>query len=167
VIDTPTGAGHTVIMGFDPFYRAWRESDERLVLNAALYPNGGEVPASEPSAETAAPAPAAVAPAAAPLAKKQLATTVSRKNSRTAKAVSRDVLIRVKRADGAKLKAAVTKAKLSKSVAKKVSYKTTKTTVTLVVKGVRTSDEHARRAWVSRIQNALTKSKVRAIDALL
>jgi hypothetical protein len=167
VIDTPTGSGHAVVMGFDPFYRAWRESDERLVLNAALYPMGAEIAATEPSPATAGPAPAAIAPAAAPEAKKALAKSVSRKNSRTAKAVTRDVLIRVKRADAAKLKAAVKKAKLSKSVAKKVSYRTTRTTVTLVVKGARTSNEHARRAWVSRIQNALTKSKVKAIDALL
>ena len=45
-------------------------------------------------------------------------------------------------AQAPKLKAAVKVAKLSKSVKKKVSYTKTKTTYTLVVKGVRTSDEH-------------------------
>jgi hypothetical protein len=167
VIDTPTGSGHAVVIGYDAFYRAWKESDERIVLNAALYPIGAEEPASAPSAESAGPAPAAVAPAVAPEAKKELVNSVSRGKSKTAERASNDVVIRVKRADGAKLKAAVKTAKLSKSVTKRVSYKTTKTTVTLLVKGVRTSDEHARRAWVSRIQNALAKSKVRPIDALL
>ena len=36
----PTGSGHAVLIGFDAFYRAWKEQDERLVLNAALYPKG-------------------------------------------------------------------------------------------------------------------------------
>ena len=71
--------------------------------------------------------------------------------------------IAVKRADGAKLKAAVKAAKLSKSVKRNVRYTTTKTSVTLIVKGARTSNEHARRAWVSRIQVALSKRKVTPI----
>ena len=71
--------------------------------------------------------------------------------------------IAVKRADGAKLKAAVKAAKLSKAVKRNLRYTTTKTTVTLVVKGARTTNEHARRAWVSRIQVALSHRKVKPI----
>jgi hypothetical protein len=79
----------------------------------------------------------------------------------------RDVRITVKRSDRAKLKAAVKGAKLSKSIKRKLSYKTTKTTVTLVVKGVRTSNEHARKTWVSKITQGLDRRKVRVVSALV
>ncbi len=39
----PYGSGHSVLLGFNPFYRSWKESDERLVLNAALYPKGAQI----------------------------------------------------------------------------------------------------------------------------
>jgi hypothetical protein len=58
-------------------------------------------------------------------------------------------------------------AKLSRSIRKKISYTTSKTTVTLIVKGVRTNDEHARRAWVSRIQNGLKARNVRPIFGIV
>jgi hypothetical protein len=33
--------GYTVLMlGFDPWYRAWTNQEERLVLNAILFPTG-------------------------------------------------------------------------------------------------------------------------------
>jgi len=81
--------------------------------------------------------------------------------------VDRDVRIQVKRADGAKLKAAVKAAKLSKSINKKVKFSTTKKTVTLVIKNVRTSDEHARKSWVSRITHQLDRRKVDPLYALV
>ena len=43
VVDKPTGSGHAVLFGFNPFYRSWKEQDERLVLNAALYPKGAVI----------------------------------------------------------------------------------------------------------------------------
>jgi hypothetical protein len=58
-------------------------------------------------------------------------------------------------------------AKLSKSVKSKVKYTKTKTTYTLVVKGVRTSDEHGRKDWVARVTTALDSLKVRPVSALL
>jgi hypothetical protein len=58
-------------------------------------------------------------------------------------------------------------AKLSKSIQRKVKYTTTKTTVTLTIKGVRTSDEHARKAWVSRLRNGLDRRKVKPLSALV
>ena len=58
-------------------------------------------------------------------------------------------------------------AKLSKSLKKKLKYTTTKTTVTLVVKGVRTTDEHARKTWVSRITQQLDRRKVDPLYALV
>ena len=58
-------------------------------------------------------------------------------------------------------------ARLSKSIRRKIHYATTRKTVTLVVKGVRTSDEHARKTWVSRVTRALERRHVDPIYALL
>ena len=167
IADVPVGAGHVVLIGYDAFYRAWKEQDERFVLNAALYPRGTAQAATEPTAETAAPAPAAVAPAAKALSQAKLAKTVSKDKTTATKTVTRDVLISVKKADSAKLKTAVKAAKLSKAVRRKVSYKSDKKSVTLVVKGARTSDEHARQQWVSRIQKGLAKLKVKPLYGLV
>jgi hypothetical protein len=38
VVDQPFGSGHAIMLGFDPWYRAWTTEEERLVLNAVLYP---------------------------------------------------------------------------------------------------------------------------------
>jgi hypothetical protein len=53
VIDQPFGAGHAVMLGFDPWYRAWTTEEERLVLNSLLYPSGTAVPAGQSSGEAA------------------------------------------------------------------------------------------------------------------
>ena len=58
-------------------------------------------------------------------------------------------------------------ANLSKSLKRKLSYTTTKTSVTLVIKGVRTGDEHARKSWVSRITQGLDRRKVKPLGALV
>jgi hypothetical protein len=94
-------------------------------------------------------------------------TTKARAGVKPAKSSDRDLKIKVKRSDAKKLKAAVKAAKLSKSVKRKLRYTTTKTSVTLVVKGVRTTDEHARKEWVSRIKNGLDRRKVKPIYALV
>ncbi|HWK27141.1 MAG TPA: M14 family zinc carboxypeptidase [Solirubrobacter sp.] len=171
VVDKPTGSGHAVMIGYNPFYRSWKEQDERIALNAALYPKGATIGGTAPTPESAQPAPqlTAIAPAAAPIAKADL-PKVGAKASAPVKAVSRadrDVRIRVKRADGAKLKAAVKAAHLSKSVKRKLRYSTTKSSVTLVIKGVRTSDEHARKTWVGRITKQLDRRKVDPLYALV
>jgi hypothetical protein len=44
VIDQPFGAGHAVMLGFDAWFRAWTTQEERLVLNAVLYPTGTAIP---------------------------------------------------------------------------------------------------------------------------
>ena len=49
VVDVPYGSGRSVLIGFNPFYRSWKEQDERLVLNAALYPKGATLGAPAPS----------------------------------------------------------------------------------------------------------------------
>jgi hypothetical protein len=163
-VDSPSGQGRAVLIGFNPFFRSWKEQDERLVLNAALYPKGATVAAAPPSPASAAPAPAAAEiPAAAPAPKATKVQTAVKKS----KLSDRDLKIQVKRKDGAKLKLAVKRTKLSKSIRKKISYKTTKTTVTLVIKGVRTSNEHAREQWVGELRNQIERRKVKVIYALV
>jgi hypothetical protein len=44
VVDQPFGAGHAIMFGFDPWFRSWTTQEERLVLNALLYPSGVRAP---------------------------------------------------------------------------------------------------------------------------
>ena len=169
-VDTPYGSGHVVALGYNPFYRAWKEEDERLVLNAVLYPKGAALAPSQPTKVTAQPAPAlsAVKAATPALSAKQLRAPDHVTAVRVKGATSdRDVRIEVKRKDAAKLKAAVKAAKLSRQLRKKSRYVTTKRTVTFVIKGVRTQNEHARRAWVGRLRHALDKRQVDPVYALV
>ena len=46
VVDQPFGAGHAILIGFNPWYRMWTMQEERLVLNGVLYPAGPAIPAS-------------------------------------------------------------------------------------------------------------------------
>jgi hypothetical protein len=51
VVDQPFGSGHAIMLGFDPWYRAWTTEEERLVLNGLLYPAGTAIPAGQPASE--------------------------------------------------------------------------------------------------------------------
>ena len=51
VIHQPFGAGHAIMLGFDAWFRAWTTQEERLVLNAVLYPTGSVIPPTSASAE--------------------------------------------------------------------------------------------------------------------
>jgi len=172
VVDTPFGAGHAVVLGFNPYFRAWKEQDERLVLNAVLYPTGAalapslpqspDTPAASGLQQQAAQAPVAgqIAPAAQPLPAAKLPTkapaaAVKAAKKKKAANADRDVRIQVKKADAKKLRAAVKKAHISKSVRRKMRYISRKGSLTLVVKGVRTGDEHTRSTWVSNIKHEL------------
>jgi hypothetical protein len=53
VADVAFGAGHATMLGFNPWYRAWNDSNWRMALNAALYPNGASIPVA-PAAQKAA-----------------------------------------------------------------------------------------------------------------
>jgi hypothetical protein len=164
VVDAASGQGRSVLIGFNPFFRSWKEQDERLVLNAALYPKGAAVTASAPTPASAAPAPEAARIAAAAPAPKATRVQTAVKKSKVS---DRDVKIQVKRKDAAKLKLAVKRTKLSKAIRKKISYRTTKTTVTLVIKGVRTSNEHTREQWVGELRNQIQRRGVKVIYALV
>ena len=56
VIDQPFSAGHAIMLGFDAWFRAWTTQEERVVLNAVLYPTGSAIPAGTTALDrTAAP----------------------------------------------------------------------------------------------------------------
>jgi len=54
VVDQPFGAGHAILLGFDPWYRGWITGEERLFLNGVLYPTGSAIPAGAASASAEA-----------------------------------------------------------------------------------------------------------------
>ena len=105
VVDSPSGAGHAVMLGFNPYYRSWKEQDERLVLNAALYPKGRRCAGrSDAGVRCAGRQGRRHRPRgdSAPRGEAADAGPGPRRQSR----LDRDVRIQVKRADGAKLRAA-------------------------------------------------------------
>jgi hypothetical protein len=160
-----------VALDYNPFYRAWKEEDERLVLNAALYPKGADIAPAGPSPRTARQAPAAVAVrAAAPAIPAAKLRAVVRHPAAVVRNVAnpdRDVRIRVKRADGAKLRKAVRAAKLNRKLRRRTHYVTTRRTVTLVVRKARTNNGHARPVWLSRIQRGLDRRHVTPLFAFV
>jgi len=83
VVDQPFGAGHAVVIGSDPFFRAWNAGAQRLVLNGILYPSGAAVSTSLNrvvlARKTTAAGTATVTAAAKPLPKKALPTVKSRR----------------------------------------------------------------------------------------
>ncbi len=160
VVDAPLGGGHAVLFGFNPFYRSWKEQDERLVLNAILYPAGAALPPSAPRRATAVRAPRRIAPATRPVAAGRLRSVASRP-LKVRNRIDRDVLIRVRRGQVRKLRAAVRAARLGRRLTRRVSYKTTRRTATLRVRRVRRADEHARKPWVDRIMAGLGARGVR------
>ena len=163
VVDQPFGAGHAVMIGHDAFYRAWKESDERIVLNALLYPTGGVKP---PVAGAPRQAPAAPVDAQ-PLPKSTLPAVVSRP-LRKGRATDRDVRIQVARRHATKLRRAVRAARLPKSARKRVHYVKSRRTVTLVVARARTSaNDHRRGEWVRRIMGRLDRRGVKVLNAQL
>ena len=87
---------------------------------------------------------------------------------RKARAGDRDVRIQVARKHAAELKRAVRAAKLPKATRKKVRYVRSGRTLTLVVKGARTSaNDHTRGEWVRRIVGRLDRRGVKVLSAQL
>jgi hypothetical protein len=160
VIDQPFGSGRALLIGVNPFYRAWIDGEERLVGNGILYPTSAPVAPSAPPKLVAA----ATEPATAPIATAKL-PDVKVRPDRGGRNTIRDVRITVKRGQSATLKTVVKQARLSKSLRAKVRYTHTKTTTTLVMRNVRNDDPHARKAWVVRIMDGLAKRKIRALSA--
>ena len=160
MIDQPFGSGRVLLLGTNPFYRAWIDGEERLVGNGILFPLGAPI---APNASAGLVA-AAAEPAAAPIAAAKLPASKLRADT-GGRNTSKDLMIRVKRSQSAALKRAVNGAKLSKRLRVKVRYQNTRTTTTLVMRNVRSDDPHARTTWVVRIMDGLAHRRVRAISA--
>jgi hypothetical protein len=62
--DSTFGAGHSTVLGSNPWYRSWVDIEWRMALNGALYPTGGSIPTDG--------ARRALAPDSEPLAKAEL-----------------------------------------------------------------------------------------------
>jgi hypothetical protein len=165
VVDQPIGAGHAVMMAFDPFFRAWKEQDERLILNAVLYPMGAALPASAVTRSLSARALAqATAPTADPLPKADLPKVANRPVTKTVR-IDRDVRIVVRRGDLARFRTAVKAARLPASAKRKVRYVHGGAKVTFVVKGVRPlgTDHHPQ--WIGRVMHQVAKRHLRPVSA--
>jgi hypothetical protein len=125
VVDQPFGAGHAVVIGSDPYFRAWNSGAQRLVLNAILYPSGSPVSGSfarvalsRKTNGDAAPVPSG---AAKPLPKKALPKVKSRPVKGTHDPLA-DVLITVKATQLGTLKKVVAAAKLPAKVSGRVKW---------------------------------------------
>jgi hypothetical protein len=174
VAGSKLGAGKATFMGFDPFYRSWKELDERLVLNAAIYPTTPELPAdpvvaAKAPAKAAEPAPALTQAktqeAAKPLPAAKLVKPKPAKAGRVPK--DNNVQLTVKKKYAKLLKRAVSSAKLPKKIRRSIRYSTTKSSTIVVFKGVRTDDFHDRQEWVSSLMGKIKTYKVKVSLAQL
>jgi hypothetical protein len=169
VVVSHLGSGVSTVLGFDPFYRAWKENDERMVLNAAMYPTTAVLPpTAAPAARRAVPAltQKKTVEAKKALPKSKLPKTKITK-TRTQHDGSKDVVIIVKSKAAAKLKKAVSKAKLPKKIKSKVSYKTAKGKTTITIRGVRGDDPHTRDGWLNPLLAQVKKAKIKMLLAQL
>lgn len=180
VVSSALGAGHATIIGFDPFYRAWKEQDERIVLNAAMYPTTVTIPADTgaKASPDAAPSAAAIAnatPALTQAATKEVTAAlpkaklpkVKRVKSAVLHNAERDVQLVVTKKYAGRLKLAVRRAKLPRAVRRSVSYRTSRTQVTLTLRNVRTDDFHDRQQWVSSLMSQVKQRKIKVVLAQL
>jgi hypothetical protein len=170
VVTATVGSGVTTVLGFDPFYRAWKEQDERLVLNAAMYPTTAELGPTTAAASAKAAAEPALTQAKTEEAKPAVPVAklpAVKKSTLRAASTDNDLVIVVGKKQSAALKKAVKKAKLPKKIGKKASFKTAKGKVTFTLKNVRTDDFHDREQWVSSLLKQLKKQKVKMLMAQL
>jgi hypothetical protein len=125
VVDQPFGAGHAIVIGSNPYFRAWNSGAQRLVLNAILYPMSAPVSGSFArvalSRKTSGDSAAVTAGVAKPLPKKALPKVKSRpvKGSHDPLA---DVLVTVKAKQLGSLKKVVAAAKLPATVSRHVKW---------------------------------------------
>jgi hypothetical protein len=171
IVDQPFGAGHAILMGFDPFYRAWKEQDEREVLNAVLYPLTDTIAATPAVAEAVpekVPTMTVLAPElkADALAPSKLTDGKPRPVSAIDRS-DRNIRVEVPRAYMTRMRVAVRLAQLPRRVARKVAYVKHPQSAVLIIKGVRTADQHAREPYTRRLMAVLKARKIPVISAQL
>jgi Zinc carboxypeptidase len=166
VVRQPFGSGVAVLIGFDPFFRAWHEGSERIVLNSILYPTGTEIaapPAARRAVEAAPTSPAALAralePRSEPIAKADLAAVANRPVNADPD-TSRDVWIEVGRSDRTALRKAVRKAKVPRAIRRRARFVVTRTKAVYYVRRGAESGGH-RPHWAGRIVGALRTYRVK------
>jgi hypothetical protein len=149
VIDKAVGSGHSSILGFNAFYRGWNDISWRMMLNAALYPNGASIPANAKKVSNP------TAPAKKPL--KQLPKAANRPAVKTHDTMAKDIIITD--ATGKRMKGLhkiVRRANLPAKVERKVSNRhRSDGAIQLTVRGVRIADQELRQKWqLDLAQNA-------------
>jgi hypothetical protein len=158
VVDQPFGAGHAIMLGFDAWYRAWTTQEERLVLDAILYPTGSAIPADSTIQELSLSARHALS-SALPLGPSRLPAVASRP-VRPSGSVGNDVLVMVSSRHAAALRRAVKDAALPLRIRSHVHYMRTTNGFELVIKGVRTGDIEQRNGWESPFLGVLAQHKI-------
>jgi hypothetical protein len=161
VVDQPFGSGHAIMLGFDPYYRAWVTEEERLVLNGILYPTGTAIPPTPAAGEAvltavhAGAATAAIAKADLPL--------VERRPLKPSGSTGADVMIGVNRADAAALRGAVRAARLPGRIRARLRYATRRNMYELVIAGVRNGDVEQRGGWESQLLATISAHRVKLL----
>ena len=117
VTDSALGAGHSTVIGVNPYYRSWNDFEWRWVLNGATYPTGPSIPAGPAPRRMAG----ATAPASEPLPKSELPKVANRPLRYTS---SDRTAARVISYDGSRtaLRKALRKADVPKSVRRKAVF---------------------------------------------
>jgi hypothetical protein len=172
LVTSQLGDGHAAVFSWNPFFRAWKDQDERLVLNAALYPEPNVVAAGPGSAvtpEAVASAPVALTaetatPAGRAIPESKLPTAQPVVKPKVRRNPDADLELVVAKKYGAKLRKAVKAAKLPKAVRTKASFKQSGEKVkivTLTIRNVRTDDFHDRQEWVDSLMKQVKKAKIK------
>lgn len=138
------------MLGFDPIFRAWVDSSERLLLNALLYPAGAEIP--PPGSRVAELEADAIAKGDLPeVGKHPLAT----------RNISRDLTISVAKPDGEILRKAVRKAHPPRKVRAKGKFIRGGGMLTYTVRKAAKGDAaDGASGWSRKVLNYLRKSGV-------
>jgi hypothetical protein len=77
--DSTFGAGHSTVLGSNPWYRSWVDIEWRMALNGALYPTGASIPVGPRRSGAAAPESEPLAKSALPKVKNRPVWTASDK----------------------------------------------------------------------------------------
>ena len=117
LIDQPFGAGHNMVIGSNPAFRAWNTGAQRFVLNGILHPNTTVLPPAAASTPTAK-----AQLAATPLRRKQLPKVRTRPMRRSPHNSMADVVVTVKRSKVPVLKEIVSEAHLPTAVRNRVRW---------------------------------------------
>ena len=151
-----------IILGFDAWFRAWTQQEERIVLNAVLYPTGSAIPAAPAFSEFRL-APAHSEGRSAPLSAAKLPAVANRPvRASGAFGGDADVIITVKPSRAAALRRAA-RAKLPARIRARAHFLRGGGVYALVIRGVRTGDNAERSSWEAPLLGALAERKVRVL----